>query len=188
VAKEITIMLGGEAGQGVQSVGQVLSRSFARLGLHVFALQDFESRIRGGHAFFQLRASESRVGAHLSTVDILIALTEETIHLHESQLGTDSVIIYDSDNIKGDFPGSRYLPLKLVSVSREETSNSAMANTVALGAVWSMMGLKLEVLEDVLGSFFGAKSADIVEKNVKAARRGIFSLCWRVYAELEFES
>ena len=49
---ELNYMVGGEAGQGVQSVGFLMGRLFTHGGLHVFADQDYESRIRGGHNFF----------------------------------------------------------------------------------------------------------------------------------------
>jgi len=41
---DFNLMVGGEAGQGVQSVGFLLSKAFARGGYHVFADQDYESR------------------------------------------------------------------------------------------------------------------------------------------------
>ena len=172
VAKELTILLGGSAGQGLQSMGQVLSRALSRLGLHVFALQDYESRIRGGHAFFQLRTAGQRLDAHVDTVNILVALDEQTLLIHEKELAPDGIILYDSDKIKTEYSGKKYLPLKLSTISREQGGSSAMANTVALGAVWSIMGLALEVVEEVLQSFFGAKSAEIVEKNIQVARVG----------------
>jgi len=51
----MNIMVGGEAGQGVQSVGMILAKTMARGGLHIFADQDYESRVRGGHNFFRIR-------------------------------------------------------------------------------------------------------------------------------------
>lgn len=172
MVNEITIMLGGEAGQGLHSMGQVLARSLSRTGLHVFAIQDYESRIRGGHTFFQLRAAGHRLDAHVDTVDILVALNEETVHLHKEQLAPQGIIIYDSDRIKSEFSGSQFFPVKLTTISREQGAGAAMANTVALGVVWSIMGLDLKVVEGVLDSFFGAKSAEIVRQNVEAARAG----------------
>jgi len=172
VAEELTIMLGGEAGQGLQSMGQVLSRSLSRNGLHVFAFQDYESRIRGGHSFFQLRTAARRLDAHVDTVDILVALTGETISLHERQLSPHGVVLYDSDRIKTEYAGERFLGLRLSTISREKASTAAMANTVALGAVWSMMGLELKTVEGVLDSIFGRHGVEVVEKNVAAAREG----------------
>ncbi len=172
MAKELTVLLGGAAGQGLQTIGQVISRSLSRLGFHVFALQDYESRIRGGHMFFQLRAADRRVDAHVETVDIVVALDEETLIIHEKELAPHGIIIYDSDKIRKKYEGDKFFPLKLAGISREETGVADMANTVALGAVWSMIGLDMKVVEEVLDSFFGSKSKEIVEKNVKVARIG----------------
>ena len=172
MAEELTILLGGTAGQGLQSMGQVISRSLSRLGFHVFALQDYESRIRGGHTFFQLRASQRRVDAHVETVDLVVALDEESLLIHQKELAPHGIIIYDSDKIKKEYKGEKFFPLKLTTVSQQETGVAAMANTMALGAVWSMIGLDLGVVEEVLDSFFSGKSKDIVDKNVKVARIG----------------
>ena len=154
MAEELTLLLGGSAGQGLQSMGQVIARALSRLGFHVFALQDYESRIRGGHTFFQVRAAQRRVDAHVETVDIVVALDEESLLVHQKELAPHGIIIYDSDKIKKEYKGKKFLPLKLTSISQEETGMAAMANTVALGAVWSMIGLEMKIVEEVLDSFF----------------------------------
>ena len=79
---DMNFMVGGEAGQGVQLVGFLLAKALARGGYHVFADQDYESRIRGGHNFFRVRVKDSRVGAIAESVDMLIALNKESIDLH----------------------------------------------------------------------------------------------------------
>ena len=58
---DFNIMVGGEAGQGVQSVGAILAKTLACGGLNVFADQDYESRVRGGHNFFRVRAKTDEV-------------------------------------------------------------------------------------------------------------------------------
>ncbi len=83
---DINFMVGGEAGQGVQSVGLILSKVFARGGFHVFADQDYESRIRGGHNFFRVRVKDSKVGAIAEALHILLALNKESIDLHQKEL------------------------------------------------------------------------------------------------------
>ena len=49
MASHINIMIGGEAGQGVQSAGFILAKTFSRAGYFVFTDQDYESRVRGGY-------------------------------------------------------------------------------------------------------------------------------------------
>ena len=170
--KDLTIMIGGAAGQGLQVIGQVLSRALARTGLHVFANQEYESRIRGGHSFFQIRASTTRVDAQHDTVDILVALNEETIHLHEGQTAPHGLVMYDSDLIKTEYSGDQYLPLPLSTLSMEIAGSKRMANTVAVGAAWSAMGMDVRVVEGVLETIFGRRGSDIVEKNVQVVRAG----------------
>jgi Pyruvate/2-oxoacid:ferredoxin oxidoreductase gamma subunit len=75
---DINFMIGGEAGQGVQSVGSILAKALSRGGFHVFADQDYESRVRGGHNFFRVRASDVEINALSESVDILIALNKES--------------------------------------------------------------------------------------------------------------
>ncbi len=50
---DYTIKIGGEAGQGIQTVGDTLAHIFARAGYYVFTHQDYESRIRGGITFIK---------------------------------------------------------------------------------------------------------------------------------------
>jgi len=148
-------------------MGAVISRALSRLGFHVFALQDFESRIRGGHTFFLLRTADRRVDAHSDKVDIIVALDENTIKIQQPRLKDGGVIIYDADKIKTEYAGDQFLPLKLTSISRENDGSAAMANMVALGAVWSILELENQTVHGVLDTFFSRKSQEIVEKNCK---------------------
>ncbi|MBI4710331.1 MAG: 2-oxoacid:acceptor oxidoreductase family protein [Nitrospirae bacterium] len=60
---DYSIKIGGEAGQGLQTIGDTLAKVFSRAGRHVFTHQDYESRVRGGHNFFQIRFSDKPVMA-----------------------------------------------------------------------------------------------------------------------------
>lgn len=82
---DYTILIGGEAGQGIQTIGEILSKVFQISGFYVFSHQDYMSRIRGGHNFYQIRFSDSPVYCSRYPVDILVALNEETIKIHEKK-------------------------------------------------------------------------------------------------------
>ena len=116
VSHEMNLMIGGEAGQGVQSVGFLLAKAFARWGYSVFADQDYESRIRGGHNFFRIRVGDSPVSAIKNQVDILIALNKESIDLHNHEITTDGVIIYDGEKIICNSHSSN---IRLVALCRD---------------------------------------------------------------------
>ena len=97
---DYSIKIGGEAGQGIQTVGGTLARIFARAGYHVFSHQDYESRIRGGHNFYQIRVSDHPVYASREKIHIIVALDRASIEIHGNELTQDGMIIYDSEFIR----------------------------------------------------------------------------------------
>ncbi|MEE8370061.1 MAG: 2-oxoacid:acceptor oxidoreductase family protein, partial [Dehalococcoidia bacterium] len=76
VMNDMSIMIGGDAGQGVESSGAGFCQAFTRAGLHVFGTQDYRSRVRGGHNHYQIRLSETPLYSHSGAVQLLLALTE----------------------------------------------------------------------------------------------------------------
>lgn len=170
MAKQVNFMVGGEAGQGVQSVGIVIAKTFARGGYNIFADQDYESRIRGGHNFFRIRVREGEVGAVIEPVDILIALNKESIDLHRNELTAKGIIIYDNEKIKDVENKKGLFGLPMERLAEEKAGNKLMTNTVALGAIVYMAGYDIEILNKVLRDFFDAGESG--EGNVKAAQAG----------------
>ncbi|MFH1169564.1 MAG: 2-oxoacid:acceptor oxidoreductase subunit alpha [Chloroflexota bacterium] len=166
---DINFMVGGEAGQGVQSVGFLLGKVLARGGWHVFSDQDYESRVRGGHNFLRVRAKDSPVGAIATPVDMLLALNRESIDLHRKEVTSDGVIIFDGDKVKG-VTGSKLFSVPLAKLSEEKAGSKLMENTVALAAVLGLVGYDFKLLEKLLLEHFGA--GDVGKDNVKAARAG----------------
>lgn len=167
---DVNFMVGGEAGQGVQSVGFILAKAFTRGGYHVFADQNYESRVRGGHNFFRIRVKDSRVVAIAEPVDMLLALNKESIDLHRKELAARGVIVFDEEKVKDIGGNGNLLGVPLTRLAEESAGNKLMANTVALGAALGLVGYDLEILDKILREHFGASV--IGEGNVKAARAG----------------
>jgi 2-oxoglutarate ferredoxin oxidoreductase subunit alpha len=166
MATGITIMVAGEAGQGVQSTGFILAKTFARGGYHVFADQDYESRVRGGHNFFRIRVCDEPVAAVSEGLDILLALNEESIRLHKDELLSGAAVICDGDQVNNT-RRIEMLPVSLEALA-EESGTKLMANTVAIGAAMQLLEYDLDALNEVLKERFAKKGAE----NVKAARAG----------------
>ena len=53
--KTFAVSIGGAAGQGVATPGDIFARIFSRRGLHVNAYNAYQSIIRGGHTFLTIR-------------------------------------------------------------------------------------------------------------------------------------
>ena len=71
---DMTFLFGGAAGQGIESNGAGFAKALARTGLHVVAVPDYMSRIRGGHNFYQIRVSEQPILTHEDPVHLVMAL------------------------------------------------------------------------------------------------------------------
>ena len=168
----LNVMVGGEAGQGVQSVGMILTKTMAHGGLHVFADQDYENRVRGGHNFFRVRASTGEVLALSKELDILVALNKETIDLHHNELKDGGVIILDQEQTKAEAHGERYFDLPLGRIAEDTVKNKLMTNTVAVGAAIGLCGYDFDLLAAILRKEFERHGKKITEDNVTAARAG----------------
>ena len=167
---DFNFLVGGEAGQGVQSVGLLLAKVFARGGYHIFADQDYESRVRGGHNFFRVRVSDGNVGAIAQDVDILIALNMDSIELHQPKVAARGIIIFDGEKIKEVSGNGSLLSIPLEKLAQEKAGDKLMANTVALGAALSVANYGLNLLDTVLEDRFG--KGEVADKNIAAARAG----------------
>ena len=154
---DYTIKIGGEAGQGIQTIGDALGRVFSRAGCHVFTNQDYESRIRGGHNFYQIRISNKPLTTFNDKVDILVALDRESIPMHEKELASNGRVLYDSLSLKLKHEGTQFIDIPFEKLATEHGGNKIMANTVATGAVLGMLGLEMEHLLELIADLFRKK-------------------------------
>ena len=168
---DINIMVAGAAGQGMQTIGAILGKVFVRGGCEVFAMQDNESRIRGGHNFFQIRLSKGPVMAASMPLHVLVALNLESIEKHMAEMANEGVVLFDSERNEGAGEETRFLGLPLERLAVEQGGNKIFSNSVAVGATMAVLGWDFRPLKDFLEEYFAAK-AEMVEGNVKAAKAG----------------
>ncbi|MEK6673015.1 MAG: 2-oxoacid:acceptor oxidoreductase subunit alpha [Nitrospirota bacterium] len=173
---DYSIKIGGEAGQGIQTVGDTLSKVFSRAGYHLFSDQDYESRIRGGHNFYQIRFSDRPVTASRERVDIIVAFDKASIDLHEKELSENGLIIYDSASLHltltTELKTPNYMDIPFVKLADEHGGNKIMSNTVAIGAVLGILGMELDILIGIVKETFKKKGEDVIKGNINAAMAG----------------
>jgi 2-oxoglutarate ferredoxin oxidoreductase subunit alpha len=174
---DYSIKIGGEAGQGIQTVGDTLAKVFSRTGFHVFTNQDYESRVRGGHNFYQIRFSDKPIMASREKVDILVALDKESMERHGNELSAIGQIIYDSTAIGIPKPNpqrraANYLDIPFIKLAVENGGSKIMANTVATGAVLGMLGMDIDILIAIIKDTFKKKGEQVIDSNIRAAMAG----------------
>lgn len=169
---DYSIRITGEAGQGIQTIGDTLARVFARAGHYVFTHQDYESRIRGGHNFYQIRIADIPIAAPRSKLHILVALDKDGITRHEREIAPEGRIVYDATLLKTTYEGPLFLDIPFMKLAYTHGGAAITANTVATGAVLGMLGMDMNIIEAVINETFGAKGQDVVAVNQRAALAG----------------
>jgi len=168
----LNILIGGEAGQGIQSLGIILARTMTHGGLHVFADQDYESRVRGGHNFFRVRLSDKKLSTFSKELDVLVALNRETVTIHDNELRDGGFIINDAEQTKVQANEKKYFNVPMGRIAEVSVKNKLMSNTVAVGAIIGLCGFDFSLLENVLRKEFARHGEKIVKDNITAAQAG----------------
>jgi len=171
--QSFSVGIGGAAGQGVATPGDIFAKIFSRRGLHLNVYNAYQSIIRGGHTFLTIRTGPGKIATTDGQLDLLIPLNQDTMDRHMRLLSAGGACLYNADLIKPGTPaeGVQLCPMpvsKLADISR----NKIAQNTLAIGAGLSMMGVGFPALESVLEEQFRKKEKAVIDENVSIARAG----------------
>ena len=177
MATEITIGIAGAAGDGLDRTGDTLARTAARLGLHLFTYNSYQSLIRGGHTWLRLRLSEEKVDNHGGHVNLLMSLNQDGIERHAPEVEAGGAIIFNSARLHCDSAlvpeGVALAPLPVPELIADLGKTlPVMQNTAALGALLHLIGFDVDVALEILAETFKAKGQGIIDQNVGVLRAG----------------
>ncbi len=161
--------IGGEAGQGIATPGDILARIFVRRGLHLSTYNAFQSIVRGGHIFLTVRVGERKVTNHGDRLDLLLCLNQDTMDRHLRLMDAGSRVVYNSDVVKPGQAreGVQLCPIPVAEVTKSR--NKLAQNTVATGAVAALLGMDFQILQESLNLRFQRQGQRIVDENVGVA-------------------
>ncbi|MFA5207018.1 MAG: 2-oxoacid:acceptor oxidoreductase subunit alpha [Lentisphaeria bacterium] len=152
------VLIGGEAGQGLVTLGELLAKSLVKSGYHLLATQNYMSRIRGGHNTFSIRVDTAPVTAPQRPIDVLVALDGDTVRLHQDELAqANGVVVGDDAAALTTGPCVR-VPFKKLAAPKYE-------NVAALGVVAALLGLDPSVVGETVAAHFGRKDAAALKAN-----------------------
>ena len=173
--ERITIKIAGQSGQGVNVLGEILTKAFKRAGFYTFGYREYPSLIKGGHASYQIDIASNSIFSPSQNLDILFVLNRQSTIWHESEFIKErpSVVFHDianprinhteADAFRKSGTDMVYVPaLKLAS---EVGGNELTSNLVSLGTIWRVLGLDKEILLNVIRAKFASKPK-IVEIDV----------------------
>jgi len=167
-----SVLIGGRAGDGITEAGTMIAHLLNECGYRLYRHVDSPSLIRGGHNWVMVRAHRQRIGAMRDHVNVIIALTEETLDRHEWRLKQRPITVYDNQSI-GDarlpsmaHPFRTGIPVK--TILEQVQAPPVMRNTAILGAFCKAISIPWEVLEDVIRRYQPKQT----ELNLRVARLG----------------
>jgi 2-oxoglutarate/2-oxoacid ferredoxin oxidoreductase subunit alpha len=170
---DFSMAIGGAAGQGIATPGNILARLFTRRGLHFNAYNAYQSIVRGGHIFLTTRICNEEIYCHGDKLDMLICLNQDTMNRHLGLMQAGGIVIFNADNIK---PGNAAEGVQLCPVPVRDLSsgsrNKVIQNTISLGVILSLLGMEFDLLEVALTQQLQRKGKEVVDENVGAARAG----------------
>lgn len=176
MASEITWRIGGKAGSGLVSSGDMFSKVCSRAGYHVYTNREFHSNIKGLHTWTSVRVSTEKIYSQVKSVDILVALDQETADKHSEFLSEGSAIIYDPEHVEVDKSlkekGVCLCSVPLVKFAKEDGGKKIMQNTVALGATFKLLGFDFDKFKKAIKAEFSDKKEGIIEANIISGEKG----------------
>lgn len=171
----VSVRIAAANGDGVESSGAILGRVAANLGLEVVGDRGYQSVIRGGHVWSQVRIGDEKLHDFGDSADILVALNQEAIAHQGSHLGRGATVIYDPSKTNADSlngRGYRLIGMPLMDMALAAGGDPKMRNMAALGAVAKILGMPMESFEGVIKRMFSRKGNDIIANNTRAVTEG----------------
>ena len=128
---DFALAIGGAAGQGIATPGDILARIFVRRGLHLNTYNAYQSIVRGGHIFLTVRISDQPVLNHGDQWNLLLCLDQPTMDRHLRHMQPGTKVIFNSDAITpGDAGDGVELCAMPVAELTDNSRNTVMQNTV----------------------------------------------------------
>ena len=87
----LSIVLSGEAGQGLQTTEELLVTA-ASMSYHVFSVKDVMSRVRGGNNTVEIRISDEPIHAFQNNIDLLFLLNDNSLYRLTDRVHDQTVI------------------------------------------------------------------------------------------------
>lgn len=171
---DLSLVLCGAAGQGVQTLEEVLVDSFRKAGYHVFASREYMSRVRGGSNSTEIRISSGRVRALVDRIDILLPLNGGIRANIRKRISPGTLILGDAGEIKDELADTEGTFLNVPLMEKgQEAGGPVYTGIVAAGLLAGLLGVPSEIPAGLLRDRFLAKSEKIVNNNLSALEKGM---------------
>ena len=169
--KTVVVRIGGEAGEGTVTLGEMFTRVAARDGLEVYTFRTYPSEIKGGQVLFQTRLGTERVLSEGDAADVLVAMNLKGWQENLDDFHPQGILIYDPDTVPNpEARGRQVYPVPVTKIAQSFDFVRGK-NLVMVGALAWFFRLQLETAQAVVRRSMG-RHAEVLEKNLHALEEG----------------
>jgi 2-oxoglutarate ferredoxin oxidoreductase subunit gamma len=144
MALRCELRLSGAGGQGLLFAGKIIAEAAAIYdGKIATQAQSYGPEARGGASKSDVVISDGEIDyPAVSSLDLLLALTQESVDAYLKEVKSGGVVLVDSDLVgsvpEGDY---RVVRLPIVETARSEVGKVISANLVAVGIIAGLIGV-----------------------------------------------
>jgi len=174
------IKLGGESGQGINTLGILLSKAIKSLGYDIFSYREYPSLIKGGVASYQIDFSNKYISSSSQNCNILTILDPEAVHEYLHSLNPNGILLYDDSKVEFSPEEQGWITQNQIHViyldsekiAVEAGGSSIMANIVMTSFLWKLLGFNPNDLANIVKEIFASKGEEIINKNILCLNAG----------------
>lgn len=161
----IVLKVGGESGQGVNSVGEILAKAIKRCGYKVFGYREYPSLIKGGYASYQIDVADQLISSSLQKCHLLIGQSRLSVHKYLRDLVSGGILVHSIDKLSFDAAEQEFIDqnqiqvvyLDTFKVAEAQGGNKLMSNMVLVGYLSKLININYEVLAQIVSEIFADK-------------------------------
>lgn len=169
--EDISVVITGEAGQGIDTATEIMMKIFKIAGYNVFSCKEYMSRVRGGVNSSEIRISSNKIAAYVDKIDILMVLTQNGISHLKGRITENTFIIYDAAFTNLDLAYFKHFSVPFASLSLS-LGGKIYSNIISAGIFFGILRIENAVIEEYIEKLLSHKQKDVIQKNLEAVKIG----------------
>jgi len=178
-SRELTLGIVGSGGDGVITVGDIVSQAAAFEGLNVIKTEAYGPQIRGGESSCNVRIAEKPIEAQADKVDVLVVFNWADYGRFKGELvpADDALVLYEASDPtpvpEGFAETAKRIPVPFVQLASDSAGTKAAKNIVTLGILAALFNVAEAAVRAAITKKFSGKKAGLLEANLKGFEAGI---------------
>ncbi len=179
LVNDLVIRFANVNGTGSASANNMFAKAVFRMGIPVTPKNIFPSNIQGLPTWYEVRVSEKGYLGRRDGIDIMIAINPQSFDQDVESIKSGGFLVFDStkplkeSSFREDI---HYIGIPMMSLCMQHYADPRqhllMKNMIYVGALCALLGMEIEVFENLVQEQF-AKKEKLIPGNLKAIHLGL---------------